>query len=140
MGEGAGFFMLETYEGAKARGANIIAEIGGYGQTCDANHITAPREDGLMAAAAMEQAVKIAGLKLSDVDYINAHGTSTPLNDSTETKAIHVCFGEHAKNLMVSSTKSMTGHLLGSIRRCGSVCIGNGCKRRVRAGYYRAYQ
>ncbi len=114
MGEGAGFFVLETYERAKARGANIIAEIGGYGQTCDANHITAPREDGLMAAAAMEQAVKTAGLELSDVDYINAHGTSTPLNDATETKAINVCFGEQAKNLMVSSTKSMTGHLLGA--------------------------
>ncbi len=114
MGEGAGFFMLETYEGAKKRGANIIAEIAGYGQTCDASHITAPREDGLMAAAAMEQAVKMAGLELTDVEYINAHGTSTPLNDMTETKAIHVCFGEHAKNLMVSSTKSMTGHLLGA--------------------------
>ena len=114
MGEGAGFLALETYEGAKARGANIIAEIAGYGQTCDANHITAPREDGLMAAAAMEQAVKMAGLELSDVDYINAHGTSTPLNDMTETKAIHVCFKDHAKNLMVSSTKSMTGHLLGA--------------------------
>jgi 3-oxoacyl-[acyl-carrier-protein] synthase II len=114
MGEGAGFLVLETYEGAKKRGANIIAEIGGYGQTCDANHITAPREDGLMAAAAMEQAVKMAGHELCDVDYINAHGTSTPLNDVTETKAINVCFKEHAKKLAVSSTKSMTGHLLGA--------------------------
>ncbi len=114
MGEGAGFFVLETYENAKARGANIIAEIAGYGQTCDANHITAPREDGMMAAAAMKQAVDVAGLELSDVDYINAHGTSTPLNDASETKAIKVCFGEHAKELMVSSTKSMTGHLLGA--------------------------
>lgn len=114
MGEGAGFFVLETYEGAKKRGANIIAEIAGYGQTCDASHITAPREDGLMAAAAMEQAVKTAGLKLTDVDYINAHGTSTPLNDASETNAINVCFGEHAKKLMISSTKSMTGHLLGA--------------------------
>ena len=114
MGEGACFLVLETYESAKKRGANIIAEIAGYGQTCDANHITAPREDGLMAAAAMEQAVKCAGLKLTDVDYINAHGTSTPLNDATETKAIHVCFEEHAKKLKVSSTKSMTGHLLGA--------------------------
>ena len=114
MGEGAGFLMLETYEGAKKRGANIIAEIAGYGQTCDAFHITAPREDGIMAAAAMEQAVKMAGLELTDVDYINAHGTSTPLNDATETKAINVCFKEHAKKLAVSSTKSMTGHLLGA--------------------------
>lgn len=114
MGEGAAFLMLESLESAKKRGANIIAELAGYGQTCDANHITAPREDGKMAAAAMAQAVKCAGLELSDVDYINAHGTSTPLNDISETKAIHVCFGEHAKNLMVSSTKSMMGHLLGA--------------------------
>ncbi|MCK5129640.1 MAG: beta-ketoacyl-[acyl-carrier-protein] synthase II, partial [Clostridiales bacterium] len=114
MGEGAAFLILETYESAKARGAEIIAEIAGYGQTCDAYHITAPREDGAMAAAAMEKAVEMAGLKLTDVDYINAHGTSTPLNDASETKAIHVCFGDHAKDLMVSSTKSMTGHLLGA--------------------------
>ena len=114
MGEGAAFLVLETYESAKKRGANIIAEIAGYGQTCDAYHITAPREDGAMSAAAMEKAVLMAGLKLEDVDYINAHGTSTPLNDSSETKAIHVCFGDHAKNLMVSSTKSMMGHLLGA--------------------------
>ena len=114
MGEGAGFLVLETLEGAKKRGANILAEIGGYGQTCDAHHITAPRDDGLMAAAAMEQAVKMAGLELTDVDYINAHGTSTPLNDTSETNAINVCFKEHAKKLMVSSTKSMTGHLLGA--------------------------
>jgi 3-oxoacyl-[acyl-carrier-protein] synthase II len=114
MGEGGAFVMLESLESAKKRGANIIAELAGYGQTCDANHITAPREDGKMAAAAMAQAVSSAGLELSDVDYINAHGTSTPLNDISETNAIKVCFGEHTKNLMVSSTKSMIGHLLGA--------------------------
>ena len=114
MGEGAAFLLLETLESAKSRGADIIAEIAGYGQTCDAYHITAPRPDGKMAAKAMEQAVKSAGHKLTDIEYISAHGTSTPLNDSSETKAIHVCFGEHANNLMVSATKSMTGHMLGA--------------------------
>lgn len=113
MGEGAGSLILEEYEHAKARGASILAEVVGYGATCDAYHITAPCPDGSGGAAAMTMAVKDAGIKPSDVDYINAHGTSTHLNDSGETKAIKTAFGDHAYKLMVSSTKSMTGHMLG---------------------------
>lgn len=114
MGEGAGAVILEELEHAKARGAKIYAEIVGYGATCDASHITAPIEDGSMAAACMKLALKDGGIEPEEVDYINAHGTSTPLNDKCETRAIRGAFGAHADKLMVSSTKSMTGHLLGA--------------------------
>ena len=113
MGEGAGTLILEEYEHAKARGAKIYAEVVGYGATCDAHHITAPLSDGSGGAAAMNMAIKDAGITPEDVGYINAHGTSTHLNDACETAAIKLSFGEHAYKLMVSSTKSMTGHLLG---------------------------
>ena len=114
MGEGAAMLILEELEHALARGAEILGEVVGYGATCDAHHITAPDPSGVWSAACMQQALADAGLKPEDVDYINAHGTSTPLNDSGETKAIRTTFGAHADKLMVSSTKSMTGHLLGA--------------------------
>ncbi|MGM9913451.1 beta-ketoacyl-ACP synthase II [Floccifex sp.] len=114
MGEGAGILILEEYEHAKKRKAHIYAEIVGYGITCDAHHITAPCSDGKQGARAMELAMKDACIKPSDIQYINAHGTSTSLNDSTETKAVKEAFKEHAYNVMMSSTKSNTGHLLGA--------------------------
>ncbi len=114
MGEGAGILMIEELEHAKARGAKIYAEIVGYGATGDAYHMTSPDPEGEGAAKGMELAFTEAGLKAEDVDYINTHGTSTPLNDKYETIAIKKAFGEHAKNIYVNSTKSMTGHLLGA--------------------------
>lgn len=114
LGEGAGVLVLEEYEHAKARGAKIYAEIAGFGMTADAHHMTAPLEDGSGAARCMSLALQNADLSPNDVDYINAHGTSTPLGDVAETTAIKAAFGATAKNLVVNSTKSMTGHLLGA--------------------------
>ena len=114
MGEGSGILVLEELEFAKRRGAPIYAEVVGYGMTADAFHITAPSEDGDGGMRVMEMAIRRAGIKPEDVDYINAHGTSTPFNDKLETLAIKRLFGEHAHKLQISSTKSMTGHLLGA--------------------------
>ena len=114
MGEGSGIVILESLEHALARGARIYAELAGYGTNADAYHVTAPAPEGAQAARCMELAIKDAGLQVTDVDYINAHGTSTPLNDKNETLGIKALFGDHAKNLAVSSIKSMTGHLLGA--------------------------
>ena len=114
MGEGSGIIVLEELEHAKARGAKIYAELLGYGATCDAYHITSPAEDGSGAAKAMEFAMKDAGVGPEDIDYINAHGTSTHHNDLFETKAIKLAMGDEAKRVKVNSTKSMIGHLLGA--------------------------
>lgn len=114
MGEGAGVVVLESYDHAKARGARILAEVAGYGATCDAYHITSPEESGEGAARAMAMAISDAGLSPEDVDYVNAHGTGTHHNDLFETRAIKKAFGDHAKNLNINSTKSMVGHMLGA--------------------------
>jgi len=114
MGEGGGIMVLESLDHALARGAHIYAELSGAGFTGDAHHVTAPPEDGHGAIGAMKAGIREAGLELTDVDYINAHGTSTPLNDQSESRAIKTLFGDHANKLVVSSTKSMHGHLLGA--------------------------
>jgi 3-oxoacyl-[acyl-carrier-protein] synthase II len=114
MGEGSGILILETERHAKERGAEIIAELAGYAATADAYHITAPAEDGSGGAQAMRAALQVSGANLDEVSYINAHGTATQLNDLSETRAIKACFGDLAYNIPVSSTKSMTGHMMGA--------------------------
>lgn len=114
MAEGAAFLVIESEAHAKARGAKVLGEVAGYAQTCDAFHITAPMPDGTYAAEAMRLACVDAGIGLEAIGYINAHGTGTPLNDACESAAVEKCFGEHARHLLVSSTKSMTGHMLGA--------------------------
>lgn len=121
MGEGAGILVLESEEHAKKRGAVILAEIGGYGMTGDAHHITAPHPEGTGSILAFREALRDAGVRPDEVDYINAHGTSTPLNDKTETKVIKAVLGEFASKVSVSSTKSMTGHMIGAAAAVESV-------------------
>lgn len=134
MGEGAGIVVLESLEHAQARGAKIYAEIAGYGATCDAYHITSPAEDGSGAAKAMEVAIADAGLTPNDVDYVNAHGTSTHHNDLFETKAIKTALGDHAKEVKISSTKSMIGHLLGAAGGVEFIA----CVKSIEDGYVHA--
>lgn len=114
IGEGAAFLLLESEASVKRRGARPLGSLAGYAQTCDAHHITAPQPEGKQAARAMAEAIRDAGIAKEQIGYINAHGTSTPLNDATESAAIEACFGAHANALKVSSTKSMTGHMLGA--------------------------
>ena len=114
LGEGAGMLVLEEYEHARTRGAHIYAEILGHGMTCDAHHMTAPDPEGKEASRAMRMALAVAGVNTDEVDYINAHGTSTPLNDKTETMIIKKVFGDQAKQVPISATKSMIGHLIGA--------------------------
>lgn len=128
IGEGAGCVVLEDLEHARARGAEILGEVIGYGATGDAHHITAPPPDAQGAQAAMRMALRDGGIGPGDVDYINAHGTSTPQNDTAETAAIKAVFGEHAYNLVVGSTKSMTGHLLGAAGAVETVICVRACQ------------
>ena len=124
LGEGAGIFVLEAIDHARARGAEILGEVVGFGQSADAYHITAPAEDGSGARLAMAHAMADAGLEAEDVGYINAHGTSTPANDASETKAIKDVLGDHARSIVVGSTKSMTGHTLGAAGAIeGAICV-----------------
>lgn len=131
IGEGGGILVLEELEHAKARGAEIYAEVAGYGATCDAYHITSPSPDGQAAAKAMSFAIEEAGLKPDEIGYINAHGTSTPLNDKYETGAIKIAFGEAAGKVAISSTKSMTGHLLGAAGAVESIACAMALKEGV---------
>ncbi len=131
MGEGAGVLVLEELEHAKKRGAKILAEVVGYGATCDAFHITSPAEDGSGAATAMKIAMEDADIEPTEVTYINAHGTSTHHNDLFETRAIKMAFGEHAKNLYINSTKSMIGHLLGAAGGVEAIV----CVKSLQEGY-----
>jgi 3-oxoacyl-[acyl-carrier-protein] synthase II len=130
MGEGAGVLVLETLEHAKARGATILCEVPGHAATCDAYHITSPDPDGKGLQACMRNALRDAGITAEDVDYINAHGTSTPYNDKTESAAIKTVFGERAHKLKISSTKSMTGHLLGAAGGIEAIA----CIQTIRSG------
>ena len=114
LSEGSAMFVMEEYEHAKARGAKIYAEVAGFGSSCDAYHITAPLNDGSGAARAVKEALEDAGMEAKDIQYYNAHGTSTKANDSSESNMIKIAFGQHAKKLHISSTKSMTGHLVGA--------------------------
>jgi len=114
LSEGSAMFVMEEYEHAKARGAKIYAEVAGFGSSCDAYHITAPLNDGSGAARAVKEALEDAGMEAKDIQYYNAHGTSTRANDSSESNMIKIAFGQHAKKLHISSTKSMTGHLVGA--------------------------
>ncbi len=131
MGEGASILVLEEYEHAKARGAKIYAEFAGYGGSCDGYHLTAPNPDGVIGARAMTLAMKDAGIKPEDVTYYNAHGTSTHLNDSGETAMLHQAFGEYAKKLHISSTKSMHGHCLGNAGALEALI----CVKAIQEGY-----
>jgi len=128
MSEGSGIVVLEELEHAKKRGAKIYAELLGYGATCDANHLTAPHPQGVGAVRAMQRALADGGLTIEDIDYINAHGTSTPVNDPVESKAIREVFGEQADKLKVSSTKSMVGHLLGAAGGVEAIVIAKALK------------
>lgn len=128
LGEGAGVIVLEEYEHAKARGAKIYAEMVGYGATCDAYHITSPEESGIGAAHAMMAAIADAGIKPSQIDYINAHGTSTHHNDLFETRAIKTALGDAAKTVKINSTKSMTGHLLGAAGAIEAIVLAKSCE------------
>lgn len=134
LGEGSGVLVLEEYEHAKARGAKIYAEIAGYGATCDGYHMTSPMPTGEAAGMGMSIAMQEAGLKPSDVDYINAHGTSTGLNDKYETAAIKVAFGDEAKNVKINSTKSMIGHLLGAAGAVEAIV----CAKSIQEGFIHA--
>ena len=134
MGEGSGIVILESLEHAKARGAKILAELVGYGATCDAYHITSPAEDGSGAAKAMEVAIKDAGARPEDIDYVNAHGTSTHHNDLFETKAIKLALGDHAYKVKINSTKSMIGHLLGAAGGVEFIT----CVKSIEEGYVHA--
>jgi 3-oxoacyl-[acyl-carrier-protein] synthase II len=132
MGEGSGILILESEEHAKARGAKIIAELAGYGATADAFHITSPDPTGMGGSNAVKQAIIDAGLKPEDIQYYNAHGTSTEINDPTETKMLKIAFGDHAYKLKVSSTKSMTGHCIAG----GGGLEAIACILAIRDGFY----